>query len=245
MSSSSDSESRKIRRPHKRSSHRDKKTRSISRRRSSESSTSTYSSSSLDKRSRKKRKRKKRKELKKREKHERRQRYTGDVDSDDSSSSDERGRKGKKSRRSKKRRKKDSEAKVNSASSSTAHDETIEVTHSDDKGAEIVDHATGVTANAPQTAESNHASNSTLTAKPTKSKGPMTQQQYLEIQSQIREVIDPHTGRTRWMRGTGEIVERIVSKEEHSRLNQCATLGDGRGFARDIARVAAMKRNGS
>lgn len=72
----------------------------------------------------------------------------------------------------------------------------------------------------------------------------MTQKQYLELQSQIREVVDPHTGRTRLMRGTGEIIERIVSREEHSRLNKHATLGDGSGFAKDIMRAAAMKKNG-
>lgn len=245
MSSSSDSESHKIRRPHKRSSHRDKNTRSKSRRRSSsDSSTSSYSSYSSYKRSRKKHKRKRRKEETKSGKYERRKKHTGDADRDDATSSDERGRKGKKGRRSKKRRKKDSEAKASGASSSKVHDETIGDTHSDDKGDGIVDDAKAVTATTPQPAESKD-SNSAFAAKPTKSKGPMTQQQYLELQSQIRDVIDPHTGRTRWMRGTGEIVERIVSKEEHSRLNQSATLGDGRGFARDIARVAAMNRNGS
>jgi hypothetical protein len=69
-------------------------------------------------------------------------------------------------------------------------------------------------------------------SKPTS--GPMTQQQYQALQSQIHEVMDPHTGRTRWMRGTGEIVERIVSKQEHANLNAAATRGDGMGFSRDV-----------
>lgn len=73
------------------------------------------------------------------------------------------------------------------------------------------------------------------------SKGPMTQKQYLELQSQIREVTDPQTGRTRLVRGTGEIIERIVSRSEHSMLNARATLGDGSGYAKDIMR-AAMKK---
>ena len=81
---------------------------------------------------------------------------------------------------------------------------------------------------------------------PTKqSKGPMTQAQYLELQSQIREVIDPVDGRKRLVRGTGEIIERIVSRAEHSRINQGATLGDGSGYARDIMKAAAaMKKKG-
>ena len=73
----------------------------------------------------------------------------------------------------------------------------------------------------------------------------MTQQQYQQLQSQIREVIDPHTGRKRLVRGTGEIIERIVSREEHLALNQKATLGDGRGFAMDIARAAMMNNKGN
>lgn len=77
--------------------------------------------------------------------------------------------------------------------------------------------------------------------KPTSSKGPMTQAQYQALYSQIREVIDPHTGRTRWQRGTGEIVERIVSREEHKNLNTSATRGDGASFGRDIVKAALMK----
>eukprot|EP00804_Cyclotella_cryptica_P007569 CCRYP_010648-RA/>CCRYP_010648-RA protein AED:0.45 eAED:0.45 QI:0/-1/0/1/-1/1/1/0/248 len=247
MASSSDDESRKVR-PHKRSSRRGKKTRSKSRRlSSSDSSTSSHSSSSSYKRAKKKSKRKKRKGERKRVQYERERRHTRDVERDDSSSSDERRREGKKSRRSKKRRKHDyhTEAKANDTLSTKAQNETIGGIPSADKRDGMVDDVTAATANTSETNKSNHSSNSASTAIPTKSKGPMTQQQYLELQSQIREVLDPHTGRTRWMRGTGEIVERIVSREEHSRLNQSATLGDGRGFARDIARVAAMNRNGS
>ena len=67
----------------------------------------------------------------------------------------------------------------------------------------------------------------------------MTHSQYLTLQSQIREIIDPHTGRRRYIRGTGEIIERIVSRQEHSQLNKCATLGDGSGYTNDIMRAAA------
>lgn len=67
----------------------------------------------------------------------------------------------------------------------------------------------------------------------------MTQAQYLSLQSQIREVIDPHTGRTRYVRGTGEIIERIVSRQTHSQLNKCATMGDGSGYAKEVMKAAA------
>ncbi len=85
--------------------------------------------------------------------------------------------------------------------------------------------------------------NSTTTKNPQlKAKGPMTHSQYLNLQSQIREVIDPHTGRTRYVRGTGEIIERIVSRQEHSQLNKMATLGDGSGYAKDIMKAASSTR---
>ena len=66
----------------------------------------------------------------------------------------------------------------------------------------------------------------------------MTQSEYLELQSIVREVVDPN-GRIRTVRGTGEVIERIVSREEHARLNRRATSGDGSGYAGDVARAAA------
>ena len=41
--------------------------------------------------------------------------------------------------------------------------------------------------------------------------------------SRVRRVFDPHTGRTRLVRGSGEIIESIVSKKEHDRINRIAT----------------------
>jgi hypothetical protein len=75
-------------------------------------------------------------------------------------------------------------------------------------------------------------------------KGPMTQAQYLQLQSQIREEIDPVTGRIRLVRGTGEIIERIVTKQEHQLINNNATRGDGDSFAKDVTRQAMMRRMG-
>ena len=75
-------------------------------------------------------------------------------------------------------------------------------------------------------------------------KGPMTQAQYLQLQSQIREEIDPVTGRIRLVRGTGEIIERIVTKQEHQLINNNATRGDGDSFAKDVTKQAMMRRMG-
>lgn len=63
---------------------------------------------------------------------------------------------------------------------------------------------------------------------------PMTREQYEAQQSTVREVYDEETGRTRLVRGTGEIIERMVSRQDHERINQTATRGDGAGFSRTI-----------
>jgi len=44
---------------------------------------------------------------------------------------------------------------------------------------------------------------------------PMTREQHEAQQSQIREVYDEESGRYRLVRGTGEIIERIVSRSDH------------------------------
>lgn len=74
-----------------------------------------------------------------------------------------------------------------------------------------------------------------------KSMVPMSREQYEAQKSIIREVYDEETGRTRLMRGTGEIIERIVSKSDHERINQQATRGDGSSYARHVF-SATMRR---
>eukprot|EP00622_Pseudochattonella_farcimen_P008233 FR744425.1.p2 GENE.FR744425.1~~FR744425.1.p2 ORF type:complete len:125 (-),score=3.96 FR744425.1:10-384(-) len=56
---------------------------------------------------------------------------------------------------------------------------------------------------------------------------PMTKDQYEEIQSVVREVWGPESGRMRLVKGTGEIIERIVSRDEHAQIDRDATLADG------------------
>jgi len=63
---------------------------------------------------------------------------------------------------------------------------------------------------------------------------PMTQEQYKAQQAIIREVYDPESGRMRLVRGTGEIIERIVRKEDHLRINQIATRTDSWSYTRSM-----------
>jgi len=63
---------------------------------------------------------------------------------------------------------------------------------------------------------------------------PMSREQYEAEQNTIREVFDEESGRWRLIRGTGEVIERIVSQSDHARINQTATRGDGASFARNI-----------
>jgi hypothetical protein len=59
---------------------------------------------------------------------------------------------------------------------------------------------------------------------------PMRFEEYKKIQSITREVYDPDTGRMRLVKGTGEIIEKIVTREQQRMINQQATAGDGRSF---------------
>jgi hypothetical protein len=67
---------------------------------------------------------------------------------------------------------------------------------------------------------------------------PMSREQYEAQQSQIREVYDPESGRYRLVRGTGEIIERMVSRADHAAINKQATQGDGSNFARSVYQAA-------
>ena len=67
---------------------------------------------------------------------------------------------------------------------------------------------------------------------------PMTREEYEKQQNTVREIFDPESGRYRLVRGTGEIIERIVSRSDHERINKTATRGDGLSFARHIGKAA-------
>ncbi|KAJ3073499.1 ADP-ribosylation factor-like protein 6-interacting protein 4 [Podochytrium sp. JEL0797] len=60
---------------------------------------------------------------------------------------------------------------------------------------------------------------------------PQRPEEYVKEQAQVRRVLDPMTGRTRLVKGTGEIIEEIVSKKQHLEINRQATKGDGSAYA--------------
>uniref|UniRef100_A0A7S3V451 ADP-ribosylation factor-like protein 6-interacting protein 4 n=1 Tax=Chaetoceros debilis TaxID=122233 RepID=A0A7S3V451_9STRA len=70
---------------------------------------------------------------------------------------------------------------------------------------------------------------------------PMSKDEYEALQSTIREVYDPLSGRYRLVRGTGEIIERIVSRSDHERINQIATRSDGTSFSKSIIDAATRR----
>ena len=70
---------------------------------------------------------------------------------------------------------------------------------------------------------------------------PMSREQYEAEQSKIREVYDEETQRVRLVRGSGEIIERIVSRADHQGINQRATRGDGASFARYVLQKAQRR----
>ena len=66
---------------------------------------------------------------------------------------------------------------------------------------------------------------------------PMRKDEYESEQSKVYEVYDPESGRIRLVRGTGEIIERIVSRDQHDRINKIATASDGRSFSRAVSSI--------
>lgn len=61
-----------------------------------------------------------------------------------------------------------------------------------------------------------------------KAKAPETKEEYEKRQSIIRRVIDPDTGRSRMVKGDGEILEfPITSKEKYREIQKQATKTDG------------------
>jgi len=63
---------------------------------------------------------------------------------------------------------------------------------------------------------------------------PQTQEEYIKEQSIIREVYDPLSGRTRLVKGSGEIIERIVTKDQQRQINKLATRTDGLIYSQSL-----------
>jgi hypothetical protein len=110
----------------------------------------------------------------------------------------------------------------------------------------IAPHTAAIAAVTEHTDEVRKTSLNQMTTDPRRGKAqrmvPMSKEQYEAMQSQVRGVFDEETGRYRLVRGDGEIIERIVSKSDHQRINQLATRGDGSSFARKIHGKAFQSR---
>jgi len=52
---------------------------------------------------------------------------------------------------------------------------------------------------------------------------PMSQEEYIKKSNQISEVFDPDTGRTRLVKGSGEIIEKIVSRDQQNAIRKMAS----------------------
>ncbi|GBP44900.1 ADP-ribosylation factor-like protein 6-interacting protein 4 [Eumeta japonica] len=63
-----------------------------------------------------------------------------------------------------------------------------------------------------------------------KAMAPMTREEWEKKQSVIRRVLDEETGRYRLIKGDGEVLEEIVTKEKHKEINRQATRADGAFF---------------
>ncbi|KAK6642157.1 hypothetical protein RUM44_013880 [Polyplax serrata] len=63
---------------------------------------------------------------------------------------------------------------------------------------------------------------------------PITKEEWEKLQNTFKHVYDEETGRTRLVRGTGEIVEECVSREQHLSINKQATRGDGEYFQKKL-----------
>ncbi|XP_015593162.1 ADP-ribosylation factor-like protein 6-interacting protein 4 [Cephus cinctus] len=59
---------------------------------------------------------------------------------------------------------------------------------------------------------------------------PMTKEEWEKRQSVVRRVYDEETGRHRLIKGDGEVLEEIVSRDRHKEINRQATRGDGEYF---------------
>jgi phosphatidate phosphatase PAH1 len=68
-----------------------------------------------------------------------------------------------------------------------------------------------------------------------KAMAPMTKAEWEKSQSVVRRVHDESTGRHRLIKGDGEVIEEIVSRDRHMAINRQATRGDGDYFQTKMA----------
>jgi hypothetical protein len=75
----------------------------------------------------------------------------------------------------------------------------------------------------------------------TKRGAPETKEEYEKRQNIIRRVVDEETGRTRLVKGDGEIIEEIVTRDRHMQINKQATKTDAQNFEKKIIGKAMKK----
>lgn len=75
----------------------------------------------------------------------------------------------------------------------------------------------------------------------TKRGAPETKEEYEKRQSIVRRVVDEETGRSRLVKGDGEIIEEIVSRDRHLQINKQATKTDAQNFEKNIIGKAMKK----
>lgn len=59
---------------------------------------------------------------------------------------------------------------------------------------------------------------------------PMTREEWEKQEGVVRRVYDPETGRSRLIKGSGEVLEECVSRDRHRAINKSATQSDGEFF---------------
>ena len=93
----------------------------------------------------------------------------------------------------------------------------------------------------PKRNEDTNTTKTATTTKPSK-KGmvPMTKEEYDKMQSVVRRVYDPDTGRMRLVKGSGEIIEEIVTRNRHADINRASTQGDGATYMQNL--LSQIKR---
>ena len=64
---------------------------------------------------------------------------------------------------------------------------------------------------------------------------PMSREEYEQKRNTIRRVMDPETGRSRLIRGEGEVLEEIVSRDRHKEINKVSACMD-----RNLSRMATL-----
>ena len=216
----------------------------------SDGESDSSSSSSTHERRRKRRKHKKKRHRpddekeRRKKKHKRRHRDDDDDDGDDESGSNSRSSvssdssEGERRRRRRKRRRKEKKRERREKKRHRPHS-SLPSSKEDTK-------EDSIQANSNQAAQISSPAKAVVAAtepslQPSQNKGkkaPMTREEYEALRNTVQEVYDEQTGRYRLVRGTGEIIERIVSRQDHQAINRQATYGDGQSFARQVYRQA-------